>query len=112
MKVVVIGTTGFVGSAIVKEALDRGHKVTAIVRHPEHLQLHAKLRPTKGDVCNEGEVARLVAGHETVISAFDPGWENQDIYNRQVKRAGSIIDSGKRRESSHCCSWEEQAAWR
>jgi uncharacterized protein len=34
MKVVVIGTTGFVGSAIVKEALDRGHKVTAIARHP------------------------------------------------------------------------------
>ncbi len=30
MKVALLGATGFVGSAILKEAIDRGHKVTAI----------------------------------------------------------------------------------
>jgi uncharacterized protein len=34
MKVALLGATGFVGSALLKEALDRGHAVTAIVRHP------------------------------------------------------------------------------
>ena len=40
MKVALIGATGFVGSALLKEALNRGHEVTAIVRHPDKL-LHA-----------------------------------------------------------------------
>jgi len=38
MKVALLGATGFVGSALLKEALDRGHAVTAIVRHPERLE--------------------------------------------------------------------------
>ena len=96
MKIVLIGATGFVGSAILKEALDRGHEVTAIVRHPEKLQSRAKLHPQKGDVYNADDVARLVAGHEAVISAFNPGWSNPDIYNQQVKGARSIIDGVKK----------------
>ena len=39
MKIVLLGATGFVGSALLKEALDRGHIVTAIARHPETLAL-------------------------------------------------------------------------
>ncbi len=74
MKITVIGATGFVGSALLKEALDRGHEVTAIVRHPEKLQHHSKLHPQKGDVYNADEVARSVAGHDAVISAFNPRW--------------------------------------
>ena len=38
MKVALLGATGFVGSALLKEALDRGHMVTAIVRHPRSLK--------------------------------------------------------------------------
>ena len=96
MKIVLIGATGFVGSAILKEALDRGHEVTAIVRHPEKLQLHAKLHSQKGDVYNADDVARLVAGHEAVISAFNPGWGNPDIYNLQVKGTQAIISGVKK----------------
>ena len=73
MKIALIGATGFVGSAILKEALDRGHEVTAIVRHPQKVQPYQKLRPVKGDVYNVEDVARLIRGHEAVISAFNPG---------------------------------------
>lgn len=52
MKIVLTGVTGFVGSAILKEALDRGHEITAIVRHPEKLQAHAKLYPQKRAIYN------------------------------------------------------------
>ena len=38
MKVALLGATGFVGSALLKEALDRGHVVTAIVPDPEKLE--------------------------------------------------------------------------
>ena len=96
MKIALIGATGFVGSAILKEALDRGHEVTAIVRHPEKLQPHAKLHSQKGDVYNADDVARLVAGHEAVISAFNPGWGNPDIYNLQVKGTQAIINGVKK----------------
>jgi putative NADH-flavin reductase len=96
MKIALIGATGFVGSSILKEALDRGHEVMAIVRHPEKLKPHAKLRSQKGDVSNSDDVARLVASHDAVISAFNPGWSNPDIYNQQVKGALSIINGVKK----------------
>ena len=76
MKTAVIGATGFVGSALLKEALDRGHEVTAIVRHPEKLQPHPS--------------------HDAVISAFNPGWGNPDIYNLQIKGTRAIIDGVKK----------------
>jgi putative NADH-flavin reductase len=96
MKIALIGATGFVGSAILKEALDRGHEVTAIARHPERLQPHAKLHSQKGDVYNADDVARLVASHDAVISAFNPGWGNPDMYNLQVKGTQAIISGGKK----------------
>jgi uncharacterized protein len=96
MKIAVIGATGFVGSAILREALERGHEVTAIVRHPEKVRPHPKLRPHKADVQKEDEIARSVAGHDAVISAFNPGWTNPDIYNEQVKGARSIINGVKK----------------
>ena len=41
-------------------------------------------------------MTRLVAGHDAVISAFNPGWSNPDIYNQQVKGARSIINGVKK----------------
>ncbi len=96
MKIALIGATGFVGSAILQEALNRGHEMTAIVRNPEKLPTHPKLHPQKGNVYNEEEVARLVAGHDAVISAFNPGWSNPDLYNQQVKGTRAIISGVKK----------------
>lgn len=96
MKIALIGATGFVGSSILKEALDRGHEVTAIVRHPEKLTAHPKLHARKGDVYNENEMARLVTGQDAVISAFNPGWTNPDIYNLHIKGIKAIIAAVKK----------------
>ena len=38
-KIILIGASGYVGSAIMKEALNRGMQVTAIVRHPEKITI-------------------------------------------------------------------------
>jgi uncharacterized protein len=96
MKIALIGATGFVGSAILHEGLQRGHEVTAIVRDPGKLKPHPKLHPHKADVQNEDEVARLVAGHDAVVSAFNPGWSNPNIYDLQVKGTQSIINGAKK----------------
>ena len=44
MKIALIGATGYVGAPLLQEALQRGHQVTALVRHPEKLAAHPRLR--------------------------------------------------------------------
>jgi len=91
MKVALIGASGFVGSAILKEALDRGHEVTAIVRNPENITLqHDHLHIIKADILDTDQVAKAVAGTDAVISAYNPGWSNPDIYEEFLKGSRSI----------------------
>ena len=96
MKIALIGATGYVGAAILQEALNRGHEVTAIVRNPEKLPAQPKLHAQKGDVYNEEAVARFVTRHDAVINAFNPGWSNPDIYSQQLKGASAIIAGVKK----------------
>ena len=50
-KVVLIGASGFVGSALLNETLNRGFEVTAVVRHPEKIKIeNESLKVTKADV--------------------------------------------------------------
>ncbi len=70
VKIAVYGASGRVGSRIVAEALSRGHYVTGIGRTPANITLeHERLSVTRGDVLDPADVARLVAGHDVVISA-------------------------------------------
>ncbi|WP_375396627.1 NAD(P)-dependent oxidoreductase [uncultured Sphingomonas sp.] len=89
MKIALIGATGFVGSGILSEALDRGHDVTAIERNPDKLPTHRRLKGVKADVADRAELASLVAGHDVVISAFNPGKDASGTGTR------SIIDAVK-----------------
>jgi putative NADH-flavin reductase len=91
MKIALIGATGFVGAAILKEALDRGHTVTAIVRNTEKItKENPNLFPLKADVFNEEKIAAAVKGHDAVVSAYNPGWSNPDIYNEFLTGSQSI----------------------
>ncbi len=95
--VAIIGASGFVGTALLKEALDRGHKVTAIVRHPEKITLkHLLLTVKVGDVMNVDTVKDLVKGADAVISAYNPGWTNPDIYKDTLKAYTSIMEGTKK----------------
>lgn len=79
MKLALFGAGGMVGSRIAKEALARGHQVTAIVRDParfflpaENPEHHENLTVVQGDVLDPASVASAVAGHDAVISAVGP----------------------------------------
>ncbi|GAB3319554.1 NAD(P)-dependent oxidoreductase [Larkinella ripae] len=81
MKIALIGASGFVGSSLLKETLERGYEVTALVRHPENITVSdPNLTVKQGDAQQENEVAALVAGHDAVVSAYNPGWTNPNIY--------------------------------
>ena len=91
-KIVIIGATGYVGSAILKEALGRGHQVIAIVRDPSKLTLiHPHLKVVGGNVTDTDFLSRELAKSDAVISAFNPGWSNPNIYEETLEGYGSIL---------------------
>lgn len=96
-KVVLIGASGFVGSAILNEALNRDFLVTAVVRHPEKIQIENEhLTVKKADVSSLDEVTEVCRGADAVISAFNPGWNNPHIYDDTIKVNLTIIDGVKK----------------
>ncbi|MBD2754285.1 NAD(P)-dependent oxidoreductase [Spirosoma validum] len=91
MKLAIIGASGFVGSALLDEALQRGHNVTAIVRHPEKITItNPNLTIKQGDAQDAEAVAELVAGQDAVLSAFNAGWANPNLYTDFLKGCESI----------------------
>ncbi|HCH71200.1 MAG TPA: 3-beta hydroxysteroid dehydrogenase, partial [Ochrobactrum sp.] len=72
-RIALIGATGFVGAAILKEAAARGHQVTALVRHPEKVEKLANVTALKADVFDTDALGSQLAGHDIVISAYNPG---------------------------------------
>ena len=91
-KIVIIGATGYVGSAILKEALGRGHQVKAIVRNPSKLTIvNPRLTVVGGDVTDTDFLSRELAKADAVISAFNPGWSNPNIYDETIEGYGSIL---------------------
>ncbi|HTN07574.1 NAD(P)-dependent oxidoreductase [Agriterribacter sp.] len=96
MKLAVIGASGFVGSAVLKEALNRGHDVIAIVRHPEKItEQNDHLSVVRGDVTDTVALAGLLKGNDVIISAYNAGWTNPDLYNEFLKGSQSIREATK-----------------
>lgn len=68
LKILVYGASGKVGSHVVDEALNRGHRVTAVSRDPAKIpQTHDRLSVVRGDVLKPDSVADLVSGQNVVI---------------------------------------------
>jgi len=94
MKIALIGASGFVGSKILAEALQRGHQVTAIVRHPEKLDASRKnLTVRKADVLEIDNLADILKGHDVVISSFNParGVAGPHVYDLFVQGHKAIL---------------------
>ncbi|HUX49899.1 MAG TPA: NAD(P)-dependent oxidoreductase [Spirochaetia bacterium] len=90
MKIVIVGATGFVGKALVAEAAHRGHEVTAIARHVDGVASVPGVTARNADVMDTDSLAKVFAGHDAVLSAFNPGWTNPNIYNDSLAGLKSI----------------------
>ena len=95
MKIILIGSTGFVGSHILDEALERGHEVHAILRDINKMtKTHPNLFLIKADVMEEAELEDIFnTGYDAVVSAYNPGWSNPDIYNDFILGYKSILNA-------------------
>ncbi len=100
-KVAVIGATGFVGTQIVNELANRGYKVEAIVRDASKVQQNENVSAKSIDVTNVDELAEALKGNDAVISAFNAGWTNPNLYddflNGSVNIENAVEKSGVKR---------------
>lgn len=93
MKVAIIGATGFVGSNILNEVVNRNHEVTAIVRNPKTSE---NVNWVKADVFNTDALADALKGNDVVISAYNPGWTNPNIYDDFIAGSKAIQEAVKK----------------
>ena len=94
--VILIGATGFVGSAILNELVNRGHKVTAVVRDVEKLPKNENIVAVKEDVANVDAIVKLAEGKDAIISAYNPGWMNPDIATLIETNYPRILEAAKK----------------
>ncbi|MEV4753734.1 NAD(P)H-binding protein [Micromonospora sp. NPDC049559] len=69
--IVVFGAGGRAGRRAVAEAVERGHRVTAVLRDPgRHADLAGPaVTLVSGDVTDAGSVAAVAAGHDAAVNA-------------------------------------------
>ncbi|MBE9610811.1 NAD(P)-dependent oxidoreductase [Chitinilyticum piscinae] len=94
MKIALIGATGFIGSALLTEALQRGHHLTALVRHPEKLAAQVGLTALASDVFDSTLLASQLQGHDLVLSAFS-GHSDSDVAGYYARGFASIVAAVK-----------------
>jgi putative NADH-flavin reductase len=72
--IAVYGASGTIGSRIVREALSRGHTVTAVARKPEVVtETHEHLTVIPGDALDPQSVAAVAKGQDVIVSAVGGG---------------------------------------
>ena len=94
--VLLIGATGFVGSAVLNELVSRGHKVTAVARNVEKVAKSELVDVVKEDVANMDAIAKLAEGKDAIISAYNPGWTNPDIATLISENYPKILSAAKK----------------
>jgi putative NADH-flavin reductase len=73
MKLVVLGATGGTGLEVVRQALQRGHSVAALVRSPDRLTpFGGQITVKQGDLLSSIDLQQVIRGHDAVVSAFGP----------------------------------------
>lgn len=69
MNIAIIGATGSVGSRLTKEALARGHEVTAIARTADKLPAQAGLTPKAISYTDQAALINAIQGKDAVLLA-------------------------------------------
>lgn len=81
MKLIVFGATGATGLSLIEQALAAGQEVTAFVRSP----FESNARVVQGNVLDNAEVAKAIAGHDVVFSCLGTRpWRHTNICSEGI----------------------------
>jgi putative NADH-flavin reductase len=101
MKLTVFGASGGIGTELVRQGLDAGHHVTAVVRETSRLAVesHPNLKVVVADVMDPMAIAPAVAGREAVLSALGTRLSGPTTVNSDGARSiiQAMQDAGIRR---------------
>ena len=96
MKIALIGATGYVGKEILNEAIQSGHQVTAIARNLKNILMPEGANKISLDVKDIAKLTEVLREHDIVVSSYNPGWENPNIYDEYLKGASAIQQATKK----------------
>src|SRR5260221_9426622 len=101
MNIVIFGANGATGKILTKQALDSGHRVTAVTRHLEAFPLRdVRLKVMGGDVFDLALVEQAIAGQDAVLSTLGVPFSRKPItlYSRGMAHIVQAMNhSGVRR---------------
>jgi len=95
MKIVIIGATGFVGKALVKEASSRNWEVTAIARDISKVPDLPGVNAVAADVSQSENLVALFKGQDAIVNAFNAGWQNPNLYQDFIDGCKAIQQATK-----------------
>jgi putative NADH-flavin reductase len=89
MRLTIFGATGATGTCLVRQALDAGHEVTAVVRDPARLTVPAqpRLHVITADVMDPASISPAVADADAVITAVAPHGTGPGTLRRDTTRS-------------------------
>jgi putative NADH-flavin reductase len=97
LNVVVLGATGGTGLEIVRQAIERGHSVTALVRSPERLKpFWDRIIVRQGNLLDAGELEQVIKGHDAVLSGFGPRVPTSKADAHLLERFAKALTSAMR----------------
>ncbi|MGW9207783.1 NAD(P)-dependent oxidoreductase [Embleya sp. NPDC055664] len=97
-RIALFGANGGIGVHILREALGRGHHVTAVVRDPARLagEEHERLTVVTGDATDPASAASVAAGHDALVSAIGGGYVDGVAHAALVVAAAKALTEGLR----------------
>lgn len=73
MRILILGATGGTGRALLRQARESGHEVTAFVRSPQKLAaLSRVITVRQGDPRSVADLQAVLPGHDAVLSTLGP----------------------------------------
>jgi len=101
MKLLIIGASRGIGRQLLEQALQAGHPVTAMARHPENFpRQQAGLQMVAGDILDPSQVQQAVAGQEAVCLTIGVGvtWKPVTVFSQGTKNVlAAMAEHGVRR---------------
>jgi putative NADH-flavin reductase len=99
MKIAAFGANGQTGRILVEDALERGHLVNAVTRHPDEFPLHHdRLEVVRADVTDGASLVKAVGGCDAVAStlgAASYSFKPISVYSQGTRAIVSAMDEAR-----------------